>query len=1050
MSLPYRRDLRAIGKLAMVTALLWLTCGELALAGDGGTWSEGSSMFKSRSYHAATLLLNGKVLITGGFEPTPADPDAYNIDQAELYDPATGKSSFEGKLTLYRSGHTATLLPDGRVLVAGGFADRNALTDAEIYDPSCSEPPQNGSPASDGGVACAPWAPIRPMKYPRAAHTATLLRDGKVLVVGGVSTSLPPPPPEVYDPATGEWTETAALENGIRAFHTATLLQDGRVLVLGGGLIALGGAGFTEFNVTLNGEPFFSLPFSIYAKALNSAWLYNPNANTWNKLDAGLMDTRIGHTATLMPDGKVLVMGGWKPQDETTKITLELAGMTTDGGMALSSSELYDPVNQRFEPAGAENSGSESSGRAGHTATLLPDGRVLVIGGSSGETILNTTSVYNPNPSATNRWSPATPLPESRSLHTATLLPGGRVLVTGGYRKDPAGTRVTFKSILYDANTSAWSSAGSMIEPRGDFTSTLLPDGRVLVAGGRSQTTGSGSPLPSAELYTSSHGSTGSAALTSSLQVARYGHSATLLPDGKVLVAGGFSSAGEQQPLGSVEVYDPAISPPSWTRIQTEMQSIRGAHTATLLSTGRVLVVGGRSISGTEGSSEEYDIAAQSWDGSSRRDMGARCENHTATLLQDGTVLVAGGKESLTFNSTSMLYDPFTKNWTSTANTLAQPRYSHTATLLTDGKVLVAGGYSDIQPLGVSELYDPSIKRWIPSSRMMTRRALHAAVLLPTGQVLVTGGRDETGTPLASAELYDPTTNSWSEAPALDHARASHSMVALPDGNVLVLGGTDSMGVLSSAELYSVPRSGPFEPPLISEVEPFNDLSQNSFEPGTALTVTGERFRSGSEASGGGTSSSAVNFPLLRLRSFETGQWITPQGQKWSTHLGQDLLDTSATVPLPPQLPDGHYLLNVTSSGQSTSKVILLRNLTLPDTFFTSPSELPSEEPAASVSFQFSSSDADVRSYECSLDGADFTPCTSPHSVANLDFTTRTFRVRARDLANNVDPTPAEHTWHRPKLSHYGWNCSAGGDSLWLAGPWALLLLGLRRCRRPR
>ncbi|HYH99687.1 Kelch repeat-containing protein, partial [Hyalangium sp.] len=296
-----------------------------ALVDGGGTWSKEIQMDKGRSYHAATLLLNGKVLITGGVEPTNADAGVYTIRDTELYDPATGRSSHAGRGE-YRFGHTATLLHDGRVLVAGGFADKAPLASAEIYDPNCPASPEGGSPASDGSATCITWTLIKPMQYSRAAHTATLLRDGRVLVVGGVSERDPPmAPPEVYDPTTGEWTDAADLGDGNRAFHTATLLPDGKVLVLGGVQLAAKPDGFTLLSVLQNKKLFTRF----YAKALDSAALYipDPQRGTWTHLEAGLTARRVAHTATLMPDGKVLVVGGWDKRVDAPQIALEIAGM---------------------------------------------------------------------------------------------------------------------------------------------------------------------------------------------------------------------------------------------------------------------------------------------------------------------------------------------------------------------------------------------------------------------------------------------------------------------------------------------------------------------------------------------------------------------------------------------------------------------------------------------------------------------------------------------------------------------------------------------------
>ncbi len=242
-----------------------------------------------------------------------------------------------------------------------------------------------------------------------------------------------------------------------------------------------------------------------------------PGANNFTST-GNLSYPRYEHTATLLSNGKVLVTGGlyYDPSSEGSP------------QVNLNSAELYDPATGLWSPTG-----SLAAGRELHTATLLPNGKVLVAGGlSSGAytIVLSSVELYDP---ATGIWSPTGGLASRRVGHTATLLPNGKVLFVGGASPIIDGRTVS-SAELYDSATGAWSDGGNLVYNRSGHTATLLPNGRVLVAGG--------SGISSAELF---NPVTGTWSLTGNLGAARSGHTATLLPNGRVLVAGGSSSKTE-------------------------------------------------------------------------------------------------------------------------------------------------------------------------------------------------------------------------------------------------------------------------------------------------------------------------------------------------------------------------------------------------------------------------------------------------------------------------------------------------------------------------
>ena len=580
----------------------------------------------------------------------------------------------------------------------------------------------------------------------RAGHVATALADGKVLITGGSSSTSTTPTAELFNPDTGTYSVLPSMGTR-RYFHTATRLNDGRVLIVGGSYGALDSGA----NAT--------------------AEIYDPTSKTFSPV-APMAKARLFHTATLMSDGKVLVVGGTGP------------------GGVVAEVELFDPATRAFSILTRLQ-----TPRSNHTATRLltstfPGDEVLIAGGRSSIGMATAVEgvVYHLL-AGTGGVRPQGTLQHGRADHTATMLAGGEILLVGGADSSYRGI----------ASVESWHNGASttvaqLNHARTNHMAVPLPTGQVLVGGGLDN-----DGVGPVELYTPGTGFKD----IGSLATPRFYLAAAELPGGQVLFTGGFDSSGLVL-LSSSEIYDPF-----WAGVGP-MNEARSDHSATLLPGGKVLLAGGSDTNNVaKANAELFDPVTLRF---SLIGMNSAHAKHTATSLRGGEVLIAGGQTSTgTFLNTAEVFDPGSVAFVASAP-MTTARLAHGATLLQDGRVLVAGGYNPTS-LSSSEFFS-----WNSASRsgnfatgpaMVRDRFGLGLTKLDNGQVLATGGRSTAAGGIAySVENFDLASSAFTLLTNLMINRQEHTVMPLPGQPLALVAGGITSGITPTASFELVPQGG--------------------------------------------------------------------------------------------------------------------------------------------------------------------------------------------------------------------------------------------------
>ncbi|MDE2490612.1 MAG: fibronectin type III domain-containing protein [Elusimicrobia bacterium] len=970
-----------------------------------GSWQQTAPLNIGRAYHTATLTGDNKVLIVGGFNDHPAfDANGYTganglgstgpLASTELYDP-TGGSIVPGAPTLVRLWqHAAVLDPSGEVdaIEGRGNIEPSDFTGTIAFGSGST---MSGTFVQDGDVT----TPNGNTAY-SSSHTAT---SGSA--TAALTVQLNPQVTGTIIDGDIQFTSPYVLLNGGYAFFTSAstsvATSVGLRLSLNNVKIGCDPTNTTSCGYATGDFPFtnvgqgsygFTVPLTRLADLTTTPTASGAIHLSADSTPGSVVDIVSGTITTQLKVTVPSFLAGFDITSATITLdsadtltfaesssytaTLTLGTATVTGSFPVDGSGVVDFGNVTFGPdisGTIQNVGQSQI----YYATSTPSGVSIPVGGAGNarvtpievslqaasngidldgatlkyakatyvirDMIFSDAEYYDPK---NNQWSfnPANGK-LIRPLYTqvapvADLLPNGDEFVAGGMDCGVDSSGNTDCSTLGPSSTSysllanyPGFSNGSAQESVGHayHSATLLADGTILVAGGTDGTTVLQSAAtfdPVAAKFTPT---------TGSMTVPREQHSATLLPDGRVLLAGGFTTtAGSTSPTNTAELYFPdqrsfAATPP--------MISSHSQATSALLPDGDVLVAGGFSAGTTATKTAEIYVSTSNvW--MQVADMPSGRADAASVLLQNGKIAVFGGTDSSGVLGSVVVYDPATNTWSTMGNSMPTALHGETATLMPNGDVLVAGGNDGFGESAKSYLYNPGSDTWSATKDLNYARFEQSATLLPNGDVMMTGGVQEAGigsgssnNALQQVEYYHPNSRVWTYVGAnMSAPRAFDTATLAPDGYLYFIGGANgSIGASQTASFYTSYDHSYFTAVPDNRAVSATSLRQSSITavtaspllPGDTFNVTGLRFRGGTEASGGaaGPPNSSFSSPRLLLQrvggadatgSESGGDFIADLTQSvYNDSINKDTLNTSLTAPLPATtslLPYGWYM----------------------------------------------------------------------------------------------------------------------------------------------
>ncbi len=718
--------------------------------GNSGWQKWPYEMNKPRSQFTMTKLSGDKLLIAGGYDGNTGTV----YMSTEIIDITTGKSIETVKMNHVRAAHTESLLDSEKVLVVGGY----------YYDSSSgsTDPLYVSKPEIFNGTN---WEYAGDLGKGFTGHTATVLKNGKVLIAGGYNKDDGfYAKTHIYDPEKGQWSNAASMGTA-RSGHTATLLNDGKVLVAGG--------------------------YNSNDGYLASSEIYDPTSDNWEKTEQ-MFGAVAYHASVFLPDtGKALLIGGSNAPGTPVKLV-----------------QLYDPVTRLWGRLD-----DMEFARMHPAAVCLSGEEVIVGGGMTGPNSFdNHIERYNV---AEDTWTTVGTLRNSRANFAMEYLGDNKVIFTGGRSADSFGfSKYLSKSEIYDTSTKETKAPGLLNQARFQHVAVLLDDDSIFAAGGKYYKDGKPDTLDSIEICPRVLDEGEWKILSSKLGSYVYSASAIRLNNGKILVIGGRDNLGGKQ---DCYIYDPVSGEVSATG---SLKFGASSCSVAMMNDGKVICAGGTDDHNAMATTQIYDPATGQWSEAENMKQ-ARIGANIATL-NDGKIIVVGGMNSEGAPlSSAEIFDPSTGKWSDASN-MNKARKNFAFVDLDKGKKLAMGGkiyrYSSSaneQKTGYEdednscEIYDPETNAWTEVTPMNESRQYHTASVLKDGRVLVAGGNDG-NKPLSSSEIYDPVNDTWELIGNMTCARQQHVAVSTSDGKVVLIGGYDG-DAMDSVELFD-PGSAP--PPV--------------------------------------------------------------------------------------------------------------------------------------------------------------------------------------------------------------------------------------------
>ena len=794
-------------------------------------------MISTREGHAAVPLNNGQVLITGGDIPGTG-----SLNTAEIYDPISNTfAAVTSLMTVPRVSHVMTVLNGGKVLIMGGATDSpgnsTALYAVEFYDPASQT-----------------FAAVGDMASAREHQTASLLNDGTVLIAGGTdgtnifntaelytssqlngltSIAITPAAPTIGAGAQQRFAAVGTFSNGSTQNLSSVLWSSSSAAIApvsddatNPGVAATTTQGTTTITASAVGVS-GSATLTVTAPTLASITV-NPQGTTI-PLGATQQFTATG----VYTDGSTQDLTGTATWSSSTTVVAAVNSSGLAAGLfqgtatiqvnsgSLSASATLSVaapalVSIAVNPATAtvalgtsqqyQAIGTYSDGNTQDVTTLVAwsstvstvatvSGTGLALGVSQGTTTLTATF------ESIAATVPLTVGPPS--LVSLSIAPDAASLSTGATQQLSATGTYTDGSTQNLTASSTWASSNpNVVGVSSAGLATAVATGNAMITAADGSTSGTAALIVT----------TGTT--QANLNTSRYQHSATILNNGQILVAGGINcpTAGSCTYLSSAELYSPGNSAFTTTGA---MATARSAP-AVQLNNGKVFIAGGYSCDNSGNcssltSAEIYDPASGTFSGAGS--MTVARSGHTMTVLGDGTVLIAGGQNCTSATSCSALqsaeiYDPNAATFTPTINIMSAARFGASAVLLNSGSVLIAGGFDGTNLPAAAEIFNPTYYGTYGAftgvgPSLTVSRFDATATLLNNDQVLVSGGStcNLPGCPTNAAEIYDPVANTFSSVPGgMNVPRFNHTATLLTNGDVVVAGGYSSCGSSCTGE----------------------------------------------------------------------------------------------------------------------------------------------------------------------------------------------------------------------------------------------------------